>query len=456
MSEDLEARQRQLDADRYQATIDKLWSSLQSGDLDALKKLCADDKALVNINNAKGKDKDSDTALMKVVRVAKSEAHFNCFKYLIDAGADVKKGNSMQETVFHVASQKITMGVEIIDYLLDHVRSCKDAVNSADGDGKTAVMLAAGAPHDKGKPILVTLLGPKCEVDIYIQDSQNQSALFHAVMADNRECLLLLMDHLLRADKTRKSLQAELSRINRFEASLLILASRVTHSDCLKLLLQHTPRDMIDHADEAGTAVYHACATDQIDSYGEAKVTGQHEALRELILAGADINKKAKESDSPLYVAATSGHGKCVSVLLEHGVDVTQKKLGKTAQEAAAEKGWDEVAELIAEHVRLLEENIPYALRILATAGDNRALALCLGKLTLDHATQEETINEFGGEDEMNPVLLACKFGASKDCDSPPPPPHFPPKKKSRPTTGPPPAARLTFFFILNSPTLKT
>lgn len=413
MSEDLEARQRQLDADRYQATIDRLWSSLESGDLDTLKKLCGEDKALVNINNARGKEKDSDTALMKVVRVAKSEAHFNCFKYLIDAGADLKKGNNMQETAFHVAAQKKTMGIEIIEYLLEHVRSSRDAINATDGEGKTAVMIAAGALHDQGKTILAMLLGSKCDADIFICDSQNQSALFHAVVADNKDCLSLLMMHLLRADKTRKALQTELSRLNRSESSLLILASRVTHSVCLKMLLQHTPRDMVDHADEMGTAVYHACATDQLDNYGEAKVTGQHEALRELILAGADINKKAKDCDSPLYIAATSGHGKCVSVLLEHGVDVTQKKLGKTVKDAAAEKGWEEVAELIAEHVRLLEEDIPYALRILATGGDNRALAMCLGKLTLDHETQEETINEHGGEDEMNPVLLACKFGAS-------------------------------------------
>jgi uncharacterized protein len=72
--------------------------------------------------------------------------------------------------------------------------------------------------------------------------------------------------------------------------------------------------------------------------------------LRLLLDHGADINVQNQFGWTP-YWASTNGALEIVCLLLEHGPDVEAKNEdGKTALQEAADRGHDEVAELLREH----------------------------------------------------------------------------------------------------------
>ena len=59
---------------------------------------------------------------------------------------------------------------------------------------------------------------------------------------------------------------------------------------------------------------------------------GHIECLKELIAAGADINKEDKDGDTALYSAANQGHIECLKELIAAGADINKEdKDGVTA-----------------------------------------------------------------------------------------------------------------------------
>ena len=63
------------------------------------------------------------------------------------------------------------------------------------------------------------------------------------------------------------------------------------------------------------------CAQDGTTAMHHAAFSGQVDALRSLLAAGADVNAVTKDRETPLMVAVTCGHTEAVRFLLANGAD---------------------------------------------------------------------------------------------------------------------------------------
>jgi len=80
----------------------------------------------------------------------------------------------------------------------------------------------------------------------------------------------------------------------------------------------------------------------------EAAGTGNIEAVKQHLAAGADVNAKDEWEDTPLHNAASSGHKEIAELLITKGVDVNAKDfLGGTPLHNAANGGHKEIVELL-------------------------------------------------------------------------------------------------------------
>nr|WP_232046508.1 ankyrin repeat domain-containing protein [Sphingobacterium daejeonense] len=67
-----------------------------------------------------------------------------------------------------------------------------------------------------------------------------------------------------------------------------------------------------------------------------------------LIEAGAEVNVLQSSRISPLHLAAQQGNVDLIIILLEHGANIAIKNdFGQTASDLAAEKGYNEIAEIL-------------------------------------------------------------------------------------------------------------
>ena len=71
-----------------------------------------------------------------------------------------------------------------------------------------------------------------------------------------------------------------------------------------------------------------------------AALQGHIECLKELIAAGADLNKEDKDGRTPLYSAANQGHVECLKEIIAAGAELNKEnKDGLTALYIAANQG---------------------------------------------------------------------------------------------------------------------
>jgi len=81
-----------------------------------------------------------------------------------------------------------------------------------------------------------------------------------------------------------------------------------------------------------------------------AAFDGNLEAVRLLLLQGADVNARDKDGDTALMFAAFRGHAAIVSLLLAHGANVyARAKNGWTAKKAARSGFHPHVVEMLRE-----------------------------------------------------------------------------------------------------------
>ncbi len=82
-----------------------------------------------------------------------------------------------------------------------------------------------------------------------------------------------------------------------------------------------------------------------------AAMTGDTDAERALLKAGADANAKDKKGFTPLMMAASDGHTDAVRALLEAGADArATSNFGRTALMSAQTGGHTAVVQLLEQH----------------------------------------------------------------------------------------------------------
>ena len=97
-------------------------------------------------------------------------------------------------------------------------------------------------------------------------------------------------------------------------------------------------------------------------------------AVDQLLQAGADVNARGRNDETPLMAAALAGDTTIAEVLLEHGADVmARNRGGLTPLHAAAYAGSAEVARMLLEHGAELEdrENVAGATPLIVAAEEN-------------------------------------------------------------------------------------
>ena len=85
--------------------------------------------------------------------------------------------------------------------------------------------------------------------------------------------------------------------------------------------------------------------------FWEAARTGNIEAVKQHIAAGADVNAKVKFGWAPLHIATMFGHKEIAELLIAKGADVTAKNEdGETPLDWANWRNHAETADLLRKH----------------------------------------------------------------------------------------------------------
>jgi ankyrin repeat protein len=107
----------------------------------------------------------------------------------------------------------------------------------------------------------------------------------------------------------------------------------------------------------AASLLAHGADVNERNQYGarplhDAALSGHADVVALLLDHGAEINAREEDSGAtPLYTAASMGRMAAVKVLLDHAADPNvSSKTGHTARFAAAQNGFDAVAEYLGEH----------------------------------------------------------------------------------------------------------
>lgn len=138
--------------------------------------------------------------------------------------------------------------------------------------------------------------------------------------------------------------------------------------------------------------------------------------LRQRLADGADVNERV-EGETPLHVAARRRRKHAVAILLEHGADINaQNGHGKTAYAHAVRRGFDEVADLLADSGADQHLN----------AADHFAVAIVHGRLDEARAllaahpgcartgnpAEDRLLADVAGRNDSEPVALLIGAGA--------------------------------------------
>lgn len=118
------------------------------------------------------------------------------------------------------------------------------------------------------------------------------------------------------------------------------IASHFGKEDIVRILLSH-------HADP------NTCSQNGYNVYPlhSALNINHTDISKMLIEAGAEVNVVQSQRLTPLHLAAQHGNIDIIILLLEHGADITvRNELGQNASDIAAERGFNEIADILNPH----------------------------------------------------------------------------------------------------------
>ena len=260
-------------------------------------------------------DNNGNTAL----HMAASWKHAEVVQVLIDAGADVDNRNSDMQTPLHLASSEGTL--DVVKLLV----RAGAGVCVADEEGNTCLMFASREGHTEIVRYLLSLP----EMDVTQADSGGDTAWEWAQMWDQVEILQVLIDAGADLDKrggTEMTLLLCASSDGQLDvvkllvssgasvcitddigATCVMIASREGHTEIVRYLLS-LPETDVTQADNNGDTALHKAASEEV--------------VQVLIDAGADVDKRNTNGDTPLCAASSKGALDVVKLLVRAGAGV--------------------------------------------------------------------------------------------------------------------------------------
>ena len=155
---------------------------------------------------------------MTALMIASENGYAETVKVLLKFGADVKLVTATQMTSLHLASRGLN--VEVLTMLLENCKRCTDLVNAKDNDGRTALYVCSSTKGQGATDCMRELI--KYGADLDVQNSQGNTALHNAAIAEKSSRVKLLIYH-----------GADLSIKNRANLSALyFINKKVPH--CMK------------------------------------------------------------------------------------------------------------------------------------------------------------------------------------------------------------------------------
>ncbi|KAJ3646951.1 hypothetical protein Zmor_024507 [Zophobas morio] len=243
--------------------------------------------------------------------IEKTNRSFDC---LVEAGAEINRGNKQGETPLYVASK---MGHEKV---VENLATAGAESNRARNNGATPLLIASQNGHEKVVKYLV-IAGAK------INRAMNNGAtpLYIASQNGHEKVVKYLVP-----------VGAEINRAMNNGATPLYSASQNGHEKVVKYLV--TAGAEINGANKNGATPLFI-----------ASQLGNEKVVKYLVTAGAKINGAYKNGATPLFIASQMGHEKVVEYLATAGAKINcANKNGSTPLFIASQMGHEKVVEYLA------------------------------------------------------------------------------------------------------------
>jgi ankyrin repeat protein len=241
-------------------------------------------------------------------------------KFLIEAGADVCKGNIRDRKPLHNAASQSNL--KITKLLVDIDKGA--CVNSPNRWGETPLHEAAS--HEWGADTVSFLIDVKAKV--YLVDSEGQTALHLAAKQNNPDIALALI-----------KAKANIHATDNEGTTPLHWAAESGHPDTLKALLAAGADKDVNRISRNNTPLQLAVKSGDLDT------------VKALLEAKADIHARDEYGRTPLHVAAYAEHPTAIKALLEARADVdATDNEGRTALYLAEISGRTELVACLEAH----------------------------------------------------------------------------------------------------------
>ena len=228
------------------------------------------------------------------------------FKKMVEAGQVVEDDSQVDGvTGLHVAAQ--SGHLDMVNLLIEHGID----VTVKDEADRTALTLAVAGNHADCAKALVAA-GSDPNTPYVDDDGESHNLLFDAIMVENEEFALLLIEK-----------GADIYHTDEKKVTTLLQASHRGLTNVVKALIEKTAGKggFLDAASEDGITALIAASSE-----------GQTDCVKLLLEAKADVNAKDKDGTNSIMAASARGHVDVTTALLAVGANVNEQNTdGHTA-----------------------------------------------------------------------------------------------------------------------------